>query len=87
MIEGYFPGLNILCVQCQSDQIVIFFIDGFQGKLRGEWKEKIRAGKTILSNNWDVITKFSSKSNTVGSTTNPNWICKNCHDGGVIIEK
>ena len=85
MIEGYFAGFAILCTKCKSDKIVIFFVDGFQGKLRGEWKEKIRARKTKLSDKCDIIAKFTPKSKTVGSTINPNWICKNCYTGGVVI--
>ena len=86
MIDAFFPGFVLLCLRCNSDAIVIFFVDGFKGKLRGEWKEKIRAKKTHLTDKWEEILKFTPKSNTVGSTTNPNWICQKCYNGGVVVE-
>ena len=83
LIESYSSGIPTFCPKCNSDGIVIFFGTKFPNNLRGNWKEKIRAKKTKLCNDWGVILKTMA-SNGCTSNSNPNWICKDCYDGGVI---
>ncbi len=87
MNEAYFAGFPQFCPRCTSKKITIFFVDGFLGKLRWGWKESINTKKIKLENNWKIILKCTPKRDTVGSISNPNWICKNCYDGGVVIHE
>lgn len=86
LIESYSPGNFIFCPKCNSDRVVIFFGNEFPNNLKGVWQEKIHAKKTILCNEWVIIQKTMSF-NVCTSNSNPNWICKECHDGGVIIDE
>ena len=84
LIESYSPGNFIFCPKCNSNRTVIFFGPEFPANLKGKWQDNIYAKKTILCNEWDIILKTIS-SNGCTSNSNPNWICKDCYDGGVVL--
>jgi hypothetical protein len=85
VIETYSPGLVLHCPQCKSTSILILFGSDFVGRLRGEWKEKIREKRTILCNEYAKVCILSE--GKITSSSNPNWICKNCYEAGVIIDE
>jgi hypothetical protein len=75
---GYSPGKKLNCPTCDSDRISIFFKPGFQGNKRGVWEEIMQKNNFELCNDYKIIIKCNF---------HPNWICKNCHDCGVIRDE
>ncbi len=73
---GYSPGKKLYCPKCNSEKISIFFKPGFSGKDLGNWCDYLAENNFELCNKWEIIKK---------SNYNPNWICKDCYDGGVIL--
>jgi hypothetical protein len=86
LISAYFSGYPIFCPKCNSDKIVLFFDLKLSSNLTREWKEKIDNKKIMLSNQWETILEFTPK-NYITSDSNPNWVCKKCYDGGVVINE
>jgi hypothetical protein len=74
---GVFFGNKICinCPTCNSEKISIFFKPGFKGINMGQWEEIIEKNNFELCNVYEEIMKCNF---------NPNWICKDCHDCGVI---
>jgi len=85
-ISSYFPGYDIFCPKCNSNRTVIFFDLKMLSRLTREWKEKINERKFVLSNQWEIILEHTPKNN-ITSYSNPNWVCKKCFDGGVVIDE
>jgi len=77
-VVGYCPGIPLNCPKCGSERISIFFKPGFIGKKQSPWCDLMDKGNFSLCNDYEIIIK---------SNYNPNWICKNCYDGGVILKK
>ncbi len=75
---GYCPGLKLICPKCNSEKICIFFKPGFIGKEQSVWCDIINDNNFELCNDYETIMK---------SNFHPNWICKDCYDGGVILKK
>ncbi len=86
VIESYSPGIKIVCTRCSSDKTVIFFGHDFPPRLVESWRESILGRKTALSDDYGVVLKHTPKGH-VTSLSNPNWICKECYEGGVIINE
>ena len=86
MLVSYSSGIPTFCPKCNSESILIFFGHDFPPNLIENWCEKIHADKVILCNQWVVIQKFTPK-NHITNYSNPNYICKECYDGGVIIDE
>ena len=76
-VVGYSPGIKLNCPKCNSDKISIFFKPGFIGKEQTPWCDLMDDGNFSLCNDYEIIKK---------SNYNPNWNCKNCYDGGVILK-
>ena len=74
---GYSPGIKLNCPKCNSEKIFIFFKPGFIGKEQSPWCDLMDDGNFLLCNDYEIIKK---------SNYNPNWNCKNCYDGGVILK-
>lgn len=74
---GYSSGKKLNCPTCDSERISIFFKRGFLGIKRGQWCEFMSENNFELCNDYEIIKKCNF---------NPNWICKNCHDCGVILK-
>ena len=75
---GYSSGKKLNCPTCDSEIISVFFKRGFLGIKRGQWCELMHNDDFLLCNNYKIIMK---------SNYHPNWICKECHDCGVILKK
>ena len=76
-VVGYSPGIKLNCPKCNSEKISIFFKPGFIGKEQTPWCDLMDDGNFLLCNDYEIIKK---------SNYNPNWNCKNCYDGGVILK-
>jgi len=76
-IVGYCPGVTPPCPTCNSQKICIFFKAGFVGKNQSKWEEIMTPDNFELCNDYEIIMK---------SNFHPNWICKDCYDGGVVLE-
>jgi len=76
-VVGYSPGIKLNCPKCNSEKISIFFKPGFIGKEQTPWCDLMDDGNFSLCNDYEIIKK---------SNYNPNWNCKNCYDGGVILK-
>ena len=85
-IESYSPGHPTHCPKCNSDKVVIFFDPRFVPRFRGEWKELIRNKKTALENRWEKIKTENRWWKMDEKSAKPNWICKDCYEGGVVLE-
>ena len=72
---GYCPGIKLNCPTCNSEKISIFFKPGFIGKEQTPWCKLMDTGNFSLCNDYEII---------MNSNYSPNWICKDCHDCGVI---
>lgn len=86
LISSYSSGIPTFCPKCNSDRTVIFFGHNFTPRLIGDWQEKIRNKQTILCDKSEIIKKFTPK-NQVTSLSNPNWVCKQCYNGGIVMSK
>lgn len=77
---GVFFGNKIClnCPTCNSEKISIFFKRGFQGIKISKWEEIIEKNNFELCNEYETIIKCNF---------HPNWICKECHDCGVIRDE
>lgn len=74
---GHSTGKQLNCPTCNFKRISIFFKRGFKGIKVGQWCEFMNENNFELCNDWEIIKK---------SNYHPNWICKNCYDGGVILK-
>jgi hypothetical protein len=86
MIYSTSPGYPVYCPKCNSTNVLIFYDPRFTPRFQTKWDELIDEKRILLENrwvkiknenNWDALEKGSEK---------PNWICKNCYDGGIILE-
>ena len=77
-VVGHCPGIKLNCPKCYSDKISIFFKPGFIGRKQTPWCNLIDDGNFSLCNDYEIIKK---------SNYHPNWNCKNCYDGGIVVEK
>ena len=75
---GFSPGKTLNCPVCNSTKISIFFKPGFIGKDIGRWCDFIQENDFDLSDSFDIINE---------KNFNPTWICKDCYNGGVVVEK
>ena len=77
-LVAYCTGEKLICPKCNNEKIVIFFKQGFLGKYQNEWCDVMDANDFELCDDYQIIIKHNF---------NPNWICKNCYNGGVILKK
>jgi len=75
-IVAYCPGKKLNCPQCDYEKICIFFKPGFLGCKMNQWCEFMDKNDIKLYDDYKIILK---------NNYSPNWICKNCFNGGVII--
>jgi hypothetical protein len=66
--------------------VVIFFDYRFSPKLRTKWRELINEKKITLENQWEKIKTENQWKSLKKDSEKPNWICKECYDGGIILE-
>jgi len=73
----YSPGEKFNCPGCGSTKITFVFKRGFRGKDIESWCSIIHDGTVELCNEYQIIMK---------NNYCPLWICKDCYDGGVVLE-
>jgi len=54
--------------------------------LQCKWDELIDEKRIFLENRWEKIKDENQWNELEKGSEKPNWICKNCYDGGVILE-
>jgi hypothetical protein len=86
MIVSYAPGYSVYCPKCNDDKVVIFFDPKFVGRYRSVWIGLINERKIVLENKWDKIKVENQWIDINPKDAVPNWVCKNCYDGGIIVE-
>ncbi len=86
MLVSYSPGYTIHCPKCNGTKVVLFFDPRFEARYRTKWNELIKEKKIILENRWSKIKAENDWENIDPKDAMPNWICKDCYDGGVLID-
>jgi hypothetical protein len=54
--------------------------------LQTKWDELIDEKQILLENRWEKIKDENQWGKLEKDSEKPNWICKDCYDGGVILE-
>ena len=86
ILVSYSPGYPIQCPKCNETRVLLFFDLRFEARYETKWNELIDEKKIFLENRWSKIKVENNWGNIDPKDAVPNWICKNCYDGGVILE-
>ena len=80
------PGYPVYCPKCNSTSVLIFYDPRFTPRLQTKWDELIDQKRILLENRWEKIKDENQWEVLVKGSEKPNWICKDCYDGGIIVE-
>ena len=80
------PGYPVYCPKCDSDKVVIFFDPRFTPRLQSKWDVLIDEKRISLENRWDKIKTENQWDVIDPKDAKPNWLCKECYDGGILLE-
>ena len=80
------PGYPVYCPKCNSTKVLIFYDPRFTPRLQTKWDDLIDEKRILLENRWDNIKNENNWDKLEKDSEKPNWICKNCYDGGIILE-
>ena len=80
------PGYPVYCPKCNSTRVLIFYDPRFTPRLQNKWDELIYGKRISLENRWEKIKDENLWGKLKKGTEKPNWICKDCYDGGIILE-
>ena len=86
MISSTSPGYPVHCPKCNSTNVLIFYDPRFTPRLQSKWDKLIDEKRILLENKWEKIKGENRWEALEKDSEKPNWICKNCHDGGVILK-
>ena len=86
MLVSYSPGYTIHCPKCHGTKVLLFFDPRFEARYETKWNELIDEKKIILENRWNKIKAENDWDNIDPKDAVPNWNCKDCYDGGIIVE-
>ena len=86
MISSTSPGYPVHCPKCNSTNVLIFYDPRFTPRLQTKWDALIDEKRILLENKWEKIKGENRWEALEKDSEKPNWICKNCHDGGVILK-
>ena len=86
MLVSYSPGYTIHCPKCNGTKVLLFFDPRFEARYETKWNELIDEKKIILENRWNKIKAENDWDNIDPKDAVPNWNCKDCYDGGIIVE-
>ena len=86
MISSTSPGYPVHCPKCNSTNVLIFYDPRFTPRLQNKWDKLIDEKRILLENKWEKIKGENRWEALEKDSEKPNWICKNCHDGGVILK-
>ena len=88
------PGYPVYCPKCNSTKVLIFYDPRFTPRLQSKWDELIdekrilfenRWGKIKDENRWEKIKDENKWGKLEKGSEKPNWICKECYDGGIVV--
>jgi hypothetical protein len=54
--------------------------------LQTRWDVLIDEKRILLENRWEKIKNENQWDKLEKDSEKPNWICKDCYDGGVLLE-
>jgi hypothetical protein len=80
------PGYPVYCPKCNSTNVLIFFDPRFTPRLQSKWDDLIDQKMILLENRWEKIKDENRWGILEKDSEKPNWICKDCYDGGIIVE-
>ncbi len=86
MIASISPGYPEYCPKCNSTRVVLFYDPRFTPRLQSKWDKLIVEKRIILENRWEQIKGENQWGTLEKDSEKPNWICKDCYDGGVLLE-
>jgi len=81
------PGYPVYCPKCNSTNVLIFFDPRFTPRLQSKWDALIDEKRILLENRWEKIKNENQWGKLQKDFEKPNWICKDCYDGGIILEQ
>ena len=79
------PGYPVYCPKCNSTNVLIFYDPRFTPRLQSKWDELIDEKRILLENRWKKIKDENQWGELEKGSEKPNWICKDCYDGGIIV--
>jgi len=80
------PGYLVYCPKCNSTNVLIFYDPRFTPRLQSRWDNLIDQKLIIFENRWEKIKDENHWGKLEKDSEKPNWICKDCYDGGIIVE-
>ena len=80
------PGYPVYCPKCNSTNVLIFYDPRFTPRLQSKWDALIDQKLILLENEWEKIKNENHWGKLEKDSEKPNWICKDCYDGGIILE-
>jgi len=80
------PGYPVYCPKCNSTNVLIFYDPRFTPRLQTKWDALIDEKRILLENRWEKIKDENYWGKLEKGSEKPNWICKDCYDGGIIVE-
>ena len=80
------PGYPVYCPKCNSTNVLIFYHPRFTPRLQSKWDDLIDEKRILLENRWEKIKDENQWGKLQKGSEKPNWICKDCYDGGVLLE-
>jgi hypothetical protein len=80
------PGYPVYCPKCNSTNVLIFYDPRFTPRLQTKWDNLIDEKRILLENRWNNIKNENRWGKSQKDSEKPNWICKDCYDGGIILE-
>ena len=80
------PGYPVYCPKCNSTNVLIFYDPRFTPRLQTRWDDLIDEKRILLENRWEKIKGENHWGKLEKESEKPNWICKDCYDGGIILE-
>ena len=81
------PGYPVYCPKCNSTNVLIFYDPRFTPRLQTRWDVLIDEKRILLENRWEKIKDENRWGKSEKGLEKPNWICKDCYDGGIIVEQ
>ena len=86
MISSTSPRYPVYCPKCNSTNVLIFYDPLFTPRLQSKWDKLIDEKRIHLENKWEKIKIENQWETLEKDSEKPNWICKDCYDGGVLLE-
>ncbi len=86
MISSISPGYSVYCPKCNSTRVVIFYDPRFTPRLQSKWDKLVDEKRIRLENRWEKIKGENQWERLEKDSEKPNWICKDCYEGGVLLE-